>query len=242
MSERLLPEGEALHGSSGVLGARAIHGTTSNAGPNHGSGVGAAIAKSWRSLWSMPGKPTTFLGWPAATFILTQLLVGLPLLPYALLHWRSENMLRFTCFFGVALAASLFKVRLPGIEATMSANFLFVLVGILDLSYAETLVMGCFGGLAQSLWQSKPLPRLIQILFNFANLAISISLANLVFHSHAAYNFGLRLPLLLAGASTTYFAINTMSVSAGIAMTARRKSAISGRFLITCSERLSPAA
>ena len=125
------------------------------------------------------------------------MVVGLPLLPYALLHWNPENQLRFACFFGVALAASLFKVRLPGIEATMSANFLFILVGILDLSYPETLLMGCFGGLVQSIWQSKPRPRLTQILFNFANLSISITAANLVFHSRAASHLGLGWPLLL---------------------------------------------
>src|SRR5215469_16221921 len=176
----------------------------------------------WKRLWSLPGQQRRFLGWPATIFIVTQVLAGLPLLPYALLHWHSDNSLRFASFLAVALGASLFKVRLPGIQATMSANFLFILVGILDLSYPETLLMGCLGGLVQSLWQAKPRPRLIQLLFNFANLAISISLANLVFHSHFAYNVGLRWPLLLAAASTTYFAMNTMSVSGIIAMTERR--------------------
>jgi hypothetical protein len=104
----------------------------------------------------------------------------------------------------------------------MSANFLFILVGILDLSYPETLLMGCLGGMVQSLWQSKPRPQLIQILFNFANLALSITMANQVFHSQFAFKLGLRWPLLLAVASTTYFVMNTMSVSGVIAMTERR--------------------
>ena len=176
----------------------------------------------WKGFWSSPGQHGRFMGWPATVFIVTQVLAGIPLLPYALLHWHTENSVKFASFLAVALGASVFKVRLPGIQATMSANFLFILVGILDLSYPETLLMGCLGGLVQSLWQAKPRPRLIQLLFNFANLAISISLANLVFHSHFAYNVGLRWPLLLAAASTTYFAMNTMSVSGIIAMTERR--------------------
>src|SRR5215467_3418347 len=181
-----------------------------------------ATPGSWKRFWSMPGKPGVFLGWPATAFILTQLAAGLPLLPYAIAYWHTENNLRFACFLAVALSASLFKVRLPGIQATMSANFLFILVGILDLSYPETLLMGCLGGLVQSLWQAKPRPRLIQILFNFANLSISIAAANQVFHSQLAYRFGLRWPLLLAAASTTYFAVNTMSVSGIIAISERR--------------------
>ena len=176
----------------------------------------------WTKFWSKPGKPGVFLGWPATLFILAQMVVGLPLLPYALAHWHSENPLRYACFLGVAVIASIFKVQLPGIQATMSANFLFILVGILDLSYPETLLMGCLGGLVQTLWQSKPRPRPIQVLFNFANLAISIAAADLVFRSHVGYNYGLRWPLLLAAASTTYFAINTMSVSGIIAMSERR--------------------
>ena len=181
-----------------------------------------SVVNWWKRVWSLPGQQGRFLGWPATLFILTQVLAGIPLVPYALLHWHTDNSLRFASFLAVALGASLFKVRLPGIQATMSANFLFILVGILDLSYPETLLMGCLGGLVQSLWQAKPRPHVIQILFNFANLALSISLAHLVFHSELAYNLGLRWPLLLAAASTTYFAMNTMSVSGIIAMTERR--------------------
>src|SRR6476660_346944 len=66
----------------------------------HSQGGGA---NWWKSFWSMPGKPDKFLGWPATIFILTQLAGGLPLLPYAMLHWRSENSLKFACFLGVAL-------------------------------------------------------------------------------------------------------------------------------------------
>src|SRR5206468_7142980 len=180
------------------------------------------VASAAKNYWSNTWSDVKSLGIPALTFILTQLVGGLPLLPYALLKWHSDDIFRYGCFLTVALCASVLKVHLPGIQATMSANFLFILVGILDLSYQETLLMGCLGGLVQSLWQAKPRPRLIQILFNFANLALSISLADAVFHSNFAYNLGLRWPLLLAAASTTYFAMNTLSVSGVIAMTERR--------------------
>src|SRR5277367_1311114 len=104
----------------------------------------------------------------------------------------------------------------------MSANFLFILVGILDLSYPETLFMGCLGGLVQSLWQAKPRPNHIQLSFSFANLAIAITAANAVFHSNLAIYAGFKWPLLLAAASSTYFAVNTLSVSGVIAMTEHR--------------------
>jgi diguanylate cyclase (GGDEF)-like protein/putative nucleotidyltransferase with HDIG domain len=181
--------------------------------------------KWFRQALSIPGKSGQFLGWPTVSFIGAQVIFGLALLPYALWHWQSESFLRFLCFLAVALGASLLKVQLPGIQATMSANFLFILLGILDLSYPETLLIGCLGGLVQSLWKSNPRPKLVQLLFNFANLAISIFAADAVFHSHYLFSLGMRSPLLLAAASSTYFAVNTMSVSAVIAMSGRRNPA-----------------
>ncbi|HTB91643.1 MAG TPA: HD domain-containing phosphohydrolase [Candidatus Sulfotelmatobacter sp.] len=179
----------------------------------------ATAAKNyWRDSW----RDVQSLGRPAFAFIFTQLIGGLPLVLYALLHWHSEDFFRYVCFLTVALFASVLKVQLPGIKATMSANFLFILVGILDLSYSETLLMGCLGGLIQSLWQANPRPRPIQWLFNFANLALSISAAEFVFHSKLAAGVGFRWPLLIAAAATTYFAFNTLSVSGIIAMTEGR--------------------
>jgi diguanylate cyclase (GGDEF)-like protein/putative nucleotidyltransferase with HDIG domain len=175
-----------------------------------------------KSFWANTRLELQTLGAPAVTFIFTQLIGGLPLLPYALFRWHSDDLLRYVCFLAVTVAASTLKVRLPGIKATMSANFLFILVGILDLSYSETLFMGCFGGLVQTLWHANPRPRPIQWLFNLANLALSITAADMVFHNKFAAAIGFRWPLLMAAAATTYFAFNTVSVAGIIAMTEGR--------------------
>ncbi len=173
-----------------------------------------------RSAIKKDGHP---LDWLALAFISLQVLLGFPIVFYAILHFHPEDRLRFACFFALAMFASIFKVRLPGVEATMSANFVFILLGILDFSFPETLLIGCLGGIVQSCWQTKSRPRPIQIVFNFANLALSISVANYVFHSHFIYQQGLRLPLLLGAACTTYFVVNTLSVSGIIAITQKRQ-------------------
>jgi len=181
--------------------------------------VGATATKNyWKNTW----RDTRSLGIPALAFIFTQLIGGLPVLAYALVRWQSDDPFRYACFLAVAMCASVLKVQLPGIKATMSANFLFILVGILDLSNSETVLMGCLGGLVQTLWYSRPRPRPIQWLFNLANLALSITAAELVFHSKVASGVGFRWPLLMAAAATTYFAFNTISVSGIIAMTEKR--------------------
>ena len=172
-----------------------------------------------KGYWNNTWRDVQSLGIPALTFVVTQLIAGLPLLLYALVRWHSDDFFRYICFLTVALFASVLKVTLPGIKATMSANFLFILVGILDLSYSETMLMGCLGGLVQTLWHPNLRPRPIQWLFNLANLALSISAAELVFHSKVAAGVGFRWPLLIAAAATTYFAFNTISVSGIIATT-----------------------
>jgi len=52
-----------------------------------------------------------------------------------------------------ALLASSLKVTLPGIEGTLSVNFLFTLLGILELSLPETLMIGLASTLAQFYWR-----------------------------------------------------------------------------------------
>jgi hypothetical protein len=116
----------------------------------------------------------------------------------ALWNWASPNPLHFIIYFTLALIASMLKVRLPRITGTYSVSFLFTLVGIVEFTLPETLVASCAGALVQSLWKSKQRPTIIQILFNMANLCLSISLCYLVAHLGLAQGLGVFRPALLA--------------------------------------------
>ena len=69
--------------------------------------------------------------------------LGMAVLCSALWHWQSVDLARFACYLGVAVLASSLKVQLPGIDGTMSVNFLFILLGVMELTLPETLVIGC---------------------------------------------------------------------------------------------------
>jgi len=73
----------------------------------------ALLADKYREARASSGQKSQKLSWPAGSFILLQVVIGLPLLPYALLHWHPESELRFACFFGVALL-SLYLLGLRG--------------------------------------------------------------------------------------------------------------------------------
>ncbi len=52
----------------------------------------------------------------------------------------------------------------------MSVHFLFVLLGILELSLPETLVIGCTAALCQSVWKPQHQPQLANVVFNVLSM------------------------------------------------------------------------
>src|SRR5437588_6457060 len=99
-------------------------------------------------------------------FIGVMALIGAVSLAFALVHWQSQDPTRFVCYLVVAILASGLKVQLPGIDGTMSVNFLFILLGVLELSLPETLVIGCTASLAQTVWQLRCRLDPVKVLLN----------------------------------------------------------------------------
>ena len=109
----------------------------------------------------------------ARIFIILTASLGCAITVGALLEWHSSDPLRFVCFFVVALLSAGFKVELPGIDGSMSVNFMFIIVGIFELSLPETLVIGCASAAVQCLWDVKNRPAPVKILFNvFSMMAL----------------------------------------------------------------------
>jgi len=88
-------------------------------------------SQNWRGL--TPG---------AKLLISLVVAAGTGVLLYGAIHPTSKNIAQFICYLLIAILASRLKVNLPGITGTMSVNFLFILLGILELSFTETLVLG----------------------------------------------------------------------------------------------------
>src|SRR2546421_3778285 len=104
------------------------------------------------------------------------LAAGLSLL-YAFVHWHSSDPVKFSCYLIAALLASSLKVSLPGIEGTLSVNFLFTLLGILELSLPQTLVIGLASTLAQFYWRPARRLKWVQLVFNLAQVTVSSAVA-----------------------------------------------------------------
>jgi hypothetical protein len=98
----------------------------------------------------------------------------------SLVHWKTQDPLRFAVYLFLALAASTLKVKLPGMTGTLSPNFVLLLVALAQLSLPETVVIAMSAAAVQSLWRPKHWPKPEQVLFNSAGISLSAALAFVV--------------------------------------------------------------
>jgi diguanylate cyclase (GGDEF)-like protein/putative nucleotidyltransferase with HDIG domain len=165
----------------------------------------------------------------AKLFISLIVMGGLGTLAYGAIHQSSRNIAEFICYVGIAVLASRLKVNLPGITGTLSVNFLFILIGVLELSFTETLILGAISMLAQSLFPERP--RALQVAFNVCAGALSTAAAYIVYH-HPLMNLLVdNRPLLLGLSATVYFIANAGSIAMVISLTERRPIS---RILVDC--------
>src|SRR5271169_5064183 len=76
----------------------------------------------------------------------------------ALTHLAPASPRAWAIYIALAVLASLVKLRLPASGGTYSGSFLFLLYGIAHFSFAETLIAGVAGVLAQCLLNVKKRP------------------------------------------------------------------------------------
>ncbi|HET7206554.1 MAG TPA: HD domain-containing phosphohydrolase [Terriglobales bacterium] len=128
-------------------------------------------------------------------------------------HWHSDHPVKFFCYLALAITASFLKIKLPGVNATMSVNFIFVLLGVLELSLGETLVLGLAEVLVQSKWRSSKTVKPVHVLFNAAQFSVGTAVA------YGTYTLATRSVLrgfevvALIVVAVTYFAFNTLAVA-----------------------------
>jgi diguanylate cyclase (GGDEF)-like protein/putative nucleotidyltransferase with HDIG domain len=154
-------------------------------------------------------------------FIAATATTGAAVLVISCLHWQCNDPLKFACYLLIAILASTMKVSLPGIDSTMSVTFLFILLGVLELSLPEALILGCAAALVQTVWKPKRRPQFVQAVFNiFGVTAIGVWLTSLAYqYAMVLFKGSLTLSVLAAGG--TYFLANSIPVSAILALVSK---------------------
>src|ERR1700685_2780288 len=148
----------------------------------------------------------------ARVFIAAMALAQLGSFYTALTNWHSSDPLKFLCYLAVALLASFLKIKLPGINGTMSVNFLFILLGVLEMSFSETLVIGLAAFLVQSYWKSSTRLQPIHVIFNLSYLPVGTAAAYYIYYIVTTHGLHPHDPLAVLAVAITYFAVNTFAM------------------------------
>jgi diguanylate cyclase (GGDEF)-like protein/putative nucleotidyltransferase with HDIG domain len=183
--------------------------------------------------WGLKGpRFTKMISWPAGlkvgkllnpkTYVTAVVILGCLTLITAVPQWAPQDTLRLVFFLLIAATGSSMKVTLPGVRGTMSVVFLFVLIGIVELSLAEVLLVGIVSVLIQCVWHTKSRPRLVQVLFNVAAMCVAITTSEAVYHSSTLRALGMGPVLLMAATASTQFFANAFPVACIIALSERK--------------------
>jgi len=145
----------------------------------------------------------------ATAYISSVIGLGLAAFATALYHWEIPDTFRFLTYLILATLGGSRKIRLPGMTGTYSMSFVFVLLGIQDFTYTQTLLIGCASMLAQCLWKPQRPPTAVQVIFNVGCLAAS---AGATYYTVHALLPSVPILLSLTLAAAVYFTTNTLLV------------------------------
>ncbi|HZI57912.1 MAG TPA: HD domain-containing phosphohydrolase [Verrucomicrobiae bacterium] len=158
----------------------------------------------------------------ARFFLYTVCLAGLATIIYGGIVWKIDDPAKFGAYLLTAMLASQLKVELPEITGTISVNFLFILIGIAELGFSETLILGCSAILVQCL-VTRRRPRVEQVLFNVSSAAVAIAVAYFVYHGPLHTRLHPNSAFLLMLSAAVYFLLNTLPVATIIALTENKQ-------------------
>jgi diguanylate cyclase (GGDEF)-like protein/putative nucleotidyltransferase with HDIG domain len=116
----------------------------------------------------------------------------------------SVEWVHFVVYLLAILLSSGMKVALPKTESTLSVNFPFILLGILQMSPLQAVILAVSSVIAQCRFRVIKPFTLVQILFNVANVTTATMLACVTYTGSLKLLNGEVTPAL-AAASTVYF-------------------------------------
>ena len=135
---------------------------------------------------------------------------------------RSEHLLQFIFYLVAAVAASSWKIKLPGVLGTLSMNYLFIIVSLFELQLESAILIGVASVLAQVLIRPRANPTWEQVVFSALSIPLPIAAADVVLHFDWLGKIDPTRCLALLSASMVYFLINTVIVAVIVGWTTRQ--------------------
>lgn len=144
-------------------------------------------------------------------YIAAVIALGAAELVKGLIHWKASRPFEFMALLVMTLIASRLKVKLPGINGTMSVNVPFLLIVAVRLSAGESLAIAALASLVQSMPGAQRRTALLQAVFSSSTITNAVAAAALAFGF--ASQRGLMLPLSIGAAGIAFFLANTLPIA-----------------------------
>ncbi|MGC9951087.1 MAG: HD domain-containing phosphohydrolase [Bryobacteraceae bacterium] len=158
----------------------------------------------------------------ARLYVAAVILAGAAAILLTFYGWTPDLRVRFVLYLLITVASSGMKVTLPGIEGTMSVNYIFTLLALLELDRPQVVLLALVSTLVQTFWHTQKPPRPVQFVFNLACMALTVVAASAVFEQPWFGTLPEGEAIRLAIAGMTYFCVNTFCISIVIGLTERR--------------------
>src|ERR1051325_5643978 len=134
------------------------------------------------------------------------------------LPWHTSHSLLFFSYLLLTIVASLLKSVLPGSDGTVSVVFVFVLVGICNMTLSETMALAAVATVVQCFWHARNRLSFIHFAFNLGQLARAITASYWTYTLLFSYVFHSKAPLPLLVAAIVFFAFNSIPVATVVAL------------------------
>jgi len=149
--------------------------------------------------------------------------LGAGLLTHAL--WTADRagagarLLEFGLLLAGATLGAPLKVRLPGVFGTLSINFIFVLLAIMDLGAAAAVMIAGVATAVQCVVGTRKRPHAGQVGFSVAAVVIAAWLGAAVYENAWLRSWDGSTPVMLFWTVAVYFLANTLLVAGAVALT-----------------------
>ena len=155
----------------------------------------------------------------ATAFITATAISGLAMLGGSVLKMTALHHYQFLSLLVLGAVTSRTKVKLPGIDGTMSVNLPFMMIAAAQLSLFEAVVVALVSATLQSIPKRGGQFQAVKMLFNASTIVLASGIAALVLHSDKLTAMHHSGSVAMAAACGMFFLVNTLPVATIIAIT-----------------------
>jgi hypothetical protein len=155
----------------------------------------------------------------AGAFITMIAISGVAMLGGSTLKMTALHHYQFLCLLLLGAVTSRTKVKLPGIDGTMSVNLPLMLIAAAQLSLFEAVVVALVSATVQSIPRRGGQFQPVKILFNASTIVVAAGVAAMLLHNEKLIAMHHSGTVALVAACSMFFLINTLPVATIIALT-----------------------